>query len=155
MNITFQPGKGIRIPESKECLLLKSGIREFYLVESGILGFGIRNYSSRKPESLWPLESGIQVPLTKNPESRIQNPRLSWIPSQEVNIYLAFLKNHTTWCRRKIAIGTRKTSEPSKTIPPIYFMGKVGWELSRSVDSLTSVLYTAWINWKTSKWSRV
>ena len=32
---------------------------------------------------------------------------------------------------------------------------EVVWELSRSVDSLTRVLYTAWINWKTSKWCRV
>ena len=43
MNITFRPGKEIRIPESAKCFLLESGIREFFLVESGILGFGIHN----------------------------------------------------------------------------------------------------------------
>ena len=43
MNITFRSGKGIQIPESAKCLPLGSGIREFFLVESGIPGFGIHN----------------------------------------------------------------------------------------------------------------
>ena len=58
--------KAIRISES----------RKFLLVESRILGFGIRNTELQ--------ESGIQVPLTKkvpgvrNPRDGIQNPNLSW-----------------------------------------------------------------------------
>ena len=35
--------KGIRIPEPKKFLLEESGIRDFFLVESGIPGFGIQN----------------------------------------------------------------------------------------------------------------
>ena len=68
----------IRIPESGK----------FFLVERGILGFGIRNRVQGIKISI---KTGIrnQVPLTKNPESRvpgirklrrgIHNPRLSWI----------------------------------------------------------------------------
>ena len=61
--------KSIRISESGK----------FLLVESTILGFGIRNTELQ--------ESGIQVPLTKiwnpvpgvrNPQDGIQNPNLSW-----------------------------------------------------------------------------
>ena len=50
--------------------------RKFLLVESRILGFGIRNTELQ--------ESGIQVPLIKkvpgvrNPRDGIQNPNLSW-----------------------------------------------------------------------------
>ena len=76
----FAPCKGIAF----------SGIREIFA--SGIRNPGLWNLdkSSRKPESNWRLEFGIQVPLTKtmdsntwNPNPRwgiIQNPRLPWIP---------------------------------------------------------------------------
>ena len=60
------PCKGIRIAES----------RKFLLVESGILGFGIRN-----------LDCGIRnpanggIPLTRNPESTARNPEsTAWNP---------------------------------------------------------------------------
>ena len=74
-----------RIPESGKLLLVEYEIRKIssLLVESGILGFGIRNSSQ-----------GIQSPandlLTRNPKTSIgpwignpqggiKNPRLSWI----------------------------------------------------------------------------
>ena len=39
----FNPCKVIRIPESGKFLLVESGMGEILIVESGILGFGIRN----------------------------------------------------------------------------------------------------------------
>ena len=44
--------------------VMESGFREFYVVESRILGFGIRN----------------TVISILNPKPGFQNPRLSWIP---------------------------------------------------------------------------
>ena len=38
----YLPYKKIRIPESGKWLLVESGIRKIWFVESGILGFGIR-----------------------------------------------------------------------------------------------------------------
>ena len=56
--------KGIRIPESGK----------FFIVESGILGFGIGNTAQGIGNAT--NESGIQVPLTKsrNPVPGIRNP---------------------------------------------------------------------------------
>ena len=69
----------------------ESGIREIYAYGA----YGIRNpglwnpeNSSRNPESHQRLVSGSQVPLTKNPESRIQ---VSWIP---LHIILVKLRNN-------------------------------------------------------------
>ena len=50
-----------------------------------IFAFGIRlwilEYGSRNPESRWRLESGIQGPLTKNPESSTRSPEsTAWNP---------------------------------------------------------------------------
>ena len=75
MNITFRPGKGIRIPESEECLLLESGIREFYLMESGILGFGIHNTAqgNRNRANHWNPESKFHWQGSWNAESRIRD----------------------------------------------------------------------------------
>ena len=72
---------------------LESGIWEIFLVESGILGFGIWN----SPQGMSGSPQRLKVPPSKNPElcnwnpeSRIQNPlrgiqntRLSWIPLHE------------------------------------------------------------------------
>ena len=57
---------GIRIPESGKFFLVESGMQQIFGVESG----------------MQLKESGIQVPLTNNPESiaGIQKPRLPWIP---------------------------------------------------------------------------
>ena len=73
------PCRGVRIPES----------RKFLLVESWILGFGIRTTAQgsrgipltieiRNPN----LNEKVRNPLPgiRNPLRRIQNPRLSWIP---------------------------------------------------------------------------
>ena len=38
----YLPNKKIRIPEYGKWLLMESGIRKIWFVESGILGFGIR-----------------------------------------------------------------------------------------------------------------
>ena len=86
-------GGGIVIPkksrklESNKFLLVESRIQGTFTCESGILGFGIRVDSSRNPESSERLGSGIQVPVTRNsvsgiqnPRRGIQNPRRSWIP---------------------------------------------------------------------------
>ena len=40
-----------QIPESVKFLLMESGLRENFAVESDILGFEIRNTASRNPES--------------------------------------------------------------------------------------------------------
>ena len=61
---------------------------KFLLVESGILGFGIRNTAQgiRNPTKDWnpiqgsPRKDWNQVPGIRNPWRGIQNPRLSWIP---------------------------------------------------------------------------
>ena len=68
---TSSPCKGICIPESSKFLLVESEIRENLLVESRILGFGIRDTARgiRNPTNDWNpkstfhlqgLESGIQ-----------------------------------------------------------------------------------------------
>ena len=43
MLTSTSPRKGIRIPESEKFLLVGSGIRENFDMESGIQGFGIQN----------------------------------------------------------------------------------------------------------------
>ena len=75
-NLWFAPCKGIWIPESGNFFLwnpenFSCGIRQIFLVESEILRFGIRNTDQgmRNPPNDWTPES---LPLTKNPESRIQ-----------------------------------------------------------------------------------
>ena len=71
--------KGKRIPESEK----------FFIVESEILGFGIRNTAQRiRSATIKRLESRIQVPLQR-PESMpvphgIQNPKLYWFLFHEV-----------------------------------------------------------------------
>ena len=57
-----------------------SGIRAIFVVESGILGFGIQNTAQRirNPTKDWNPVAGI-----RNPRHGIQNPRLSWIPLHE------------------------------------------------------------------------
>ena len=89
------PCKEIRILESVNCLL----------IESGILGFGIRNTAqTRNPESHKRLESRIQVPLAKTGiqylESGIHDVE-SWIqhclgfPYCGDNFFFAFLWTET------------------------------------------------------------
>ena len=53
------PCKGVRIAKSGKFLLVESGLQENLIVESGILGFGIRN-TAREIWNLtndWNLES--------------------------------------------------------------------------------------------------
>ena len=69
----------------------ESGIREIFA--SGLWSpkkwcLWNPEYSSRNPHSHQRLVSGSQVPLTKNPESRIQ---VSWIP---LHIILVKLRNN-------------------------------------------------------------
>lgn len=68
----------MRIPECEK----------FLLVESGLLGFGLRNTAEvlRIPDNNWNPESKFHLKLIRNPvfgvpspERRIQNPRQSWI----------------------------------------------------------------------------
>ena len=77
----FASFKGIRIPES----------RKFLLVESEILGFGIRNAAQeiRNPFEHWTEESKVNwqrirnpVPGIRNPRCGTQNARRSWISLQ-------------------------------------------------------------------------
>ena len=53
--LQFTPHKGIWIPESVQCLLLKSKFLKIVLVEYGILGFGIQNTAQgiRNPTNDW------------------------------------------------------------------------------------------------------
>ena len=72
------PCEGIRVLESVK----------FLLVESGILGFGMRNTAQRirNPTKDWnPIQGSTrknwnQVPGIRNPRLGIQTPRLFWIP---------------------------------------------------------------------------
>ena len=69
-----RPWKGIRITESRKILLM----------ESGILGIGIRNTTQeiRNPTNDWHPESKFYWQIVKSwPVPGIQNPRLSWIPT--------------------------------------------------------------------------
>ena len=72
--------KGIRIPESKRVLLFGSRIRENFLVESHILGFGIRNTAQgiRNPTDNCNLDPSSTDkdwnPPPGNPESTKWNP---------------------------------------------------------------------------------
>ena len=64
-------------------------------MESGILGFGIRNTAQgiRNPTNDWnqnPSSNdkyGNPVPGIRNPQRGFQNPRLPWIPLHGVNDY--------------------------------------------------------------------
>ena len=67
-DLYFAPRKGIRIPESGKFLLVASGIRENFDMESGIQGFGIQN---RAQVPYYGMKSRIQVPLEK---TAIQHP---------------------------------------------------------------------------------
>ena len=71
--------KGKRIPESEK----------FFIVESGILGFGIRKTAQGiRSATIKRLESRIQVPLQRLESMpvphAIQNPSLYWILFHEV-----------------------------------------------------------------------
>ena len=59
MLTSIVPYKGIWIPESGKILLMESGILEILLVESEILGLGIRNTTQgiRNPTKDWNPES--------------------------------------------------------------------------------------------------
>ena len=86
--------KGIRIPECKKFLLVESRILENLLVESGILGFGIRNTAQgiRNPVSIdkdWNPVIGIWNPWCgiQNTESKTVLDSLTWGKS-----FLQFLR---------------------------------------------------------------
>ena len=81
------PRKDSGIPESGKFLLVEFGVPEVFLVESEILGFGIRNIfqGNRNPSSIYE-ESGVQ-----NPRHGFQNPRLSWIPLHGTNSRMTHL----------------------------------------------------------------
>ena len=76
----FSPGKGIQIPESAKCLVLESGIWEFYLVESGILDFEIHNTAqgNRNGTNHWNAESKFLWQRTRNPESETVLDSFTW-----------------------------------------------------------------------------
>ena len=72
------PCKGIRISGSEKFLLLESEIREIqFACRTEFLGVWTPKFSSRYPEFRKPLESGIQVPVTRNPESMAWSPECS------------------------------------------------------------------------------
>ena len=71
-HIASQNYKGIRTP----------GVEKLLLVESEILGFGIRNTTQkiRNPTTHWIPESTFHGPKIRNPQRVIQDVTLSWIP---------------------------------------------------------------------------
>ena len=84
---------GIRIPESGKFLLVESEMEENLHVESGILGFGVRNtaeefgiplatgiQNASSANKGWNLVSGIRNPesMTWNPESETVLDSLTW-----------------------------------------------------------------------------
>ena len=75
----FAPYKGIRIPESGKFLLVESKMRGFGILNTAQ---GIQNSTDDWYRIQVPLsETGIQYleSRIRGVESRIQNPRLSWI----------------------------------------------------------------------------
>ena len=75
----WNPGSGI-------FFLVESGIREIWVVESRILGFGIQNTAHKESRIPLTTESKVQGERIRNPVSRIrnpwhgvQNPRLPWV----------------------------------------------------------------------------
>ena len=98
------PCKGVRIPEFRKFLPVESGIRKIrHVYGMGNPGlwngeYSSRNpeYSSRNPEPYYRLKSGIQVLLTKNPESSAWNPEsktgLDCLPWGKTLLSLAIAK---------------------------------------------------------------
>ena len=85
-DLYFAPRKDIRIPESGKLLLVGSGIRENFDIESGIQGFGIQNRAQVPYQGM---KSRIQVPLEKtgiqHPESWIET--MEWDPESKTVLY--------------------------------------------------------------------
>ena len=113
------PCKGVRIPEFRKFLPVESGIRKIrHVYEMGNprlwnTEYSSRNpeYSSRNPESYYRLKSGIQVLLTKNPESSAWNSRIeNWLglPSMGQNTSLI------GYCKIMRGIGSKSGR---KTVP--------------------------------------
>jgi len=84
--IFYSPG--VKDSGTGKFLFVETGIREVFLVDSGNLGFGIRNTLELK-ESGIPLTIKIQNPSSTDKETGfriensrrgIQNPKLSWLP---------------------------------------------------------------------------
>ena len=122
----FAPCKGIAY----------SGIRDIFA--SGIRNPGLWNLdnSSRKPESNWRLEFGIQVPLTKtmdsntwNPNPRwgiIQNPRLPWIPLHgAIRCVKRRIVDRSVLPWRNAALVTQKKTLKKKSLNRRALLGKV------------------------------
>ena len=64
LRVTSRPSKGFQIPESGKFWLVESEIQQIIVVESGILGFGIRNIHLK--ESGIPLTIGIRNPSSSD-----------------------------------------------------------------------------------------
>ena len=73
------------------------GIQENFAFKIRSLGLEIQNSSKKKPESLLRMKSGIQFPLTKNPEfsTGMRNPEsVAWNPkSKPVLDYVTWSDN--------------------------------------------------------------
>ena len=85
--------KGIRIPQFVKFLLVESEAGNFFLEDSRILGFGIRNTAQGIQNHYKRLESGIQVP-----QRGIQNPRRSWIPLRGANGSIESFLSSVVYC---------------------------------------------------------
>ena len=78
--------KGIRIPESGKFVFVESRSGKTLLMESAILGYGIRNQLNESGIPLNPESTDKHwnaVPGIRNPQRGIHNPRLCWIPLHE------------------------------------------------------------------------
>ena len=136
----FAPCKGIAY----------SGIREIFA--SGIRNPGLWNLdnSSRKPESNWRLEFGIQVPLTKtmdsntwNPNPRwgiIQNPRLPWIPLHgAIRCVKRRIVDRSVLPWRNAALVTQKKTLKKKSLNRRALLGKVVYFFSFSFRGIIQI----------------
>ena len=125
--VLIEVSKLIRSPHIRESgFRNRPESRKFLLVESGILGFGIRNTSEGiwNPTNDWNPESKFHWQTIRNPEPgiwyllrRIHNPTLSWIPLHGAifmgALFLAYLKRvDVNECRVKsyaiLSLQTRK-----------------------------------------------
>ena len=84
--------------QGKVILILEPG--KFWLVDSGIPGFGFRNTAQGIRNSANALKSGIPIPLSKNlefntgiqnPLPRVRNPRLSLITYPEKTAHISLI----------------------------------------------------------------
>ena len=106
LNITYVTHKVLHLTSPHVRVNPDSGMRENFVLESGIFGFNIHNTAQgiRNLTNDWnPQSSSTEkywnpVPRIRNPQGGIQNPRMSWI------FFHGALLHHDTWSKTQWAL---------------------------------------------------